>query len=59
MRSNGKYKIPAGSPFRYCKACGAHIYFIETGRRRKVPVDPDGMIHVCLARKLKTGVVSA
>ena len=36
------YKIPAGSPVHYCKLCGARIYWIETGRRRKLPVDPDG-----------------
>ncbi len=53
LNSEGKYKIPVGSPFRYCKACGVHIYLVESGRRRKIPVDPDGAGHVCLGRKAK------
>jgi len=66
---NGAYKIPAGSPVHYCKLCGAHVYWVETGRRRKRPVDPDGgvdaddilclehglpRLHVCLG-KIKRG----
>ena len=40
-----KYKIPAGSSVRYCRGCGKHIYWIETARRKKMPVDPDGTPH--------------
>ena len=48
--TEGKYKIPAGSPIHYCKLCACHVYWIETGRRRKLPVDPDGRGHVCLGK---------
>jgi len=41
------YRIPAGSPVRYCRGCRARIYWVEIAGHRKLKLNADGTKHRC------------
>lgn len=40
-----RFEIPVGASPKSCLSCGARIFFIETARGKRMPVDPDGISH--------------
>lgn len=40
-----KFTIPPGTRHSFCKGCSLDIYWIETVKGKKMPVDPDGTSH--------------
>ncbi len=44
------FKIPEGAKPRTCRGCGKSIYWIETERKKRMPVDPDGTSHFATCR---------
>jgi hypothetical protein len=40
-----RFTIPAGTPVKACKSCGAGIYWIRTAAGKAMPCDPDGTSH--------------
>lgn len=40
-----RFDIPHDAAPKSCLGCGARVYFIETTRGRRMPVDPDGTSH--------------
>jgi len=44
-RARATWPIPPGTPRRSCRSCAAIVFWIETSRGRKMPLDPDGTSH--------------
>lgn len=49
------FGIPAGTKAQSCMSCGKPIYFIETPRGKRMPVDPDGAVHFSTCNKSDPG----
>ena len=40
-----RFDIPANTPAKSCLGCGARVFFIETARGKRMPVDAGGASH--------------
>ena len=44
-RAAVRFEIPPSAQPKRCLSCGARIFWIETSRGKRMPVDPDGTSH--------------